>query len=67
MNVTDAREIERVAKASGLIAMINFEFRFEPLRLQIRDMLSEGAIGTFRHATIELDTTNPLVSIDRCI
>lgn len=65
MNADEARETKRAADASGVTSMINFEFRFEPLRLQIKDILDRGDIGVFRHASIELDTTNPLVAMGR--
>ena len=64
-NAADARAILRLAEASGLVAMINFEFRFAPLRLQIKELLEQGAVGSFRHAAIELHTNNPLIALGR--
>ena len=65
MNADEAREMKRAADASGVTSMINFELRFEPLRLQIKDILARGDIGVLRHATVELDATNPLIAMGR--
>jgi len=65
MTAAEAREICRAAEASGLVAMINFEFRFAPLRLQIKQLLDEGVIGTFRHASFEVQINNPLIQLGR--
>ena len=63
--VADARELLVAAEASHCTAMINYEFRFAPLRLQIASLLSEGAIGAVRHVNMDLHTTNPLLQMDR--
>ena len=65
MTAAEAREICRAAEASGLVAMINFEFRFAPLVLQIKQLLDEGAIGAFRHASVEIQTNNSPFQLGR--
>ena len=64
-NTADARELLAAAGASDCTAMINYEFRFAPLRLLIASLLSEGAIGAVRHVSMDLHTTNPLLQMDR--
>jgi predicted dehydrogenase len=64
-DAADGRALVRLAASSGLVAMINFEFRFAPLRLQIADLLKQGAVGEFRHAAVSLQTNNPLVALGR--
>ena len=63
MSVAEAEEIAALAEASGPIAMINYEFRFAPLPLQIKDLLDQGAIGRFHHAAVETHVTNPLIGL----
>ena len=64
-DATEARALHGEAERSGLVAMINYEFRFTPLRLQIAQLMGEGAIGQFQYATFEMHTTNPLVQLER--
>ena len=64
-SIADARELLAAAGASDCTAMIDYEFRFAPLRLQIASLLSEGAIGAVRHVSMDLHTTNPLLQMDR--
>ena len=60
MNVTEAREMATLAKATDRIAILNYEFRHAPLSLQIKDLLDRGAIGQFHHATVEMRGWSPL-------
>ncbi len=64
-NVPDARVLAAAAEASDRTAMINYEFRFAPLRLQVARLLAEGAIGDLRHVSMDLQTTNPLLQMER--
>ncbi len=64
-NVADARVLASAAEASDRTAMINYEFRFAPLRLQVASLLAEGAIGDLRHVSMDLQTTNPLLQMGR--
>ena len=47
----EAREMLRLATEAGVLHHVNFEFRRSPLRLRIRELIAEGAIGTPRHST----------------
>ena len=64
-NVADARALLAAAEASERTAMINFEFRFAPLCLQVGSLVAEGAIGQLRHVSMDIQTTNPLVQLER--
>jgi len=64
-NADDARHLASAAEDSDLTAMVNYEFRYAPLRAQVERLVKDGAIGAVRHASIDLQTTNPLVQMDR--
>ncbi len=64
-NVADARALLAAAEASECTAMVNFEFRLAPLRLQVASLLAEGAIGDVRHVSMDVQTTNPLIELER--
>lgn len=64
-NAADARALLAAAEASDRTAMLNFEFRFTPLRLRIAKLLNQGAIGDLRHVSVDLQTTNPLQQLKR--
>lgn len=64
-NIEAARALAAAANASDRTAMVNYEFRFTPLRQQVKALLDEGAIGELRHVSIDLHTTNPLQQMDR--
>ena len=64
-NVADARALLAAAEASERTAMVNYEFRFAPLCLQIGSLLAEGAIGDLRHVSMDVHTTNPLIQLER--
>ena len=65
LDTAEAEQIRRLAEDSGLTTMINYEFRFAPVRLLIKGLLDEGAIGSFRYATMEIHTTNPLAQVGK--
>lgn len=64
-NVEDARALAAAAEDADLTAMVNYEFRYAPLRAQVEQLLKDGAIGAVHHASIDLHTTNPLLQMDR--
>ena len=64
-NIADAEAMLAAAEASGLTAMVNYEFRFAPLRRQIRGLIAEGAIGDVRQVSVDLQTTNPMLEFER--
>ncbi len=64
-NIPDAEAMLQAAEASGLTAMVNYEFRFAPLRQQIQRLIAEGEIGDIRHVSHDLQTTNPMLEFQR--
>ena len=64
-NAAQARALLKIAEASDRTAMVNFEFRFTPLRVQVAELLARGAIGEVRHVSVDLQTTNPLLQLER--
>ncbi|MCY3733462.1 MAG: Gfo/Idh/MocA family oxidoreductase [Chloroflexi bacterium] len=64
-NIPDAEAMLQAAEASGLTAMVNYEFRFAPLRQQVQRLIADGAIGDVRHVSLDLHTTNPMLEFDR--
>ena len=64
-SVRDAQALASAAEASDRTAMVNYEFRYAPLRQQVKELLAEGAIGEVRHASISLHTTNPMMQMER--
>ena len=64
-NVEEARALAAAAGEANLTAMVNYEFRYAPLRVQVEQLLHDGAIGEVRHAAIDVHTTNPLLQMDR--
>lgn len=64
-NITDAEAMLEAAEASGLTAMINYEFRFAPLRQQIQSLIADGAIGDVTHVSTDLQMTNPMLEFER--
>jgi predicted dehydrogenase len=48
-SAAEAREMLAAAEAAGVVHMLNFEFRHEPVRVQAKALMDEGAIGTPTH------------------
>lgn len=48
-NATEARAMRDRANAVGVVHFLNFEFRRQPSRVKLKQLLTEGAIGTLRH------------------
>ena len=61
INLRDARDMHAAAEAAGVTAMIDFEFRFTPSRLQVQQLLADRYVGELRHANIELMTESPVI------
>ncbi|MEC4817545.1 MAG: Gfo/Idh/MocA family oxidoreductase [Scytonema sp. PMC 1069.18] len=53
MNATEAKELYQIAKQTGAIAAVDFEFRFVPGWLLFSEMLSEGFVGSKRLIKID--------------
>src|SRR5690606_19935960 len=53
-NAGEAEQMRALAEARGRTAMVAHEFRFAPQRLQIKELLDQGYIGTPLLASAEL-------------
>lgn len=49
MDLDEAREMAAAVDGNGRISLIDHELRFQPGRIEAREMLRGGAIGTVRH------------------
>jgi predicted dehydrogenase len=48
---TEAREMRDSANAAGVLHFVNFEFRHDPVRSKVAELIASGAIGRPVHAT----------------
>ncbi len=44
-NLAEARDMEKIAANAHIVAMVNHEFRFSPVRLHVKKLIDEGFIG----------------------
>jgi predicted dehydrogenase len=49
LDAGEAAELEAEANAAGVVALCNFEFRYAPARVLLRDMVHDGSLGTVEH------------------
>jgi predicted dehydrogenase len=58
-NAGEAREMCHLASEAGVVALLNFEMRYDPARRRLRDLVLEGAVGEPEHfqSTMLLATT----------
>lgn len=45
-SLAEARDMAKMAESAGVVAMVNHEYRFHPVRTRIKELLDEGYIGT---------------------
>ena len=48
-NAGEAQHMVDVAHDAGVLNLLNFEFRHEPARVQVKQLIDEGAIGPLEH------------------
>jgi predicted dehydrogenase len=48
-NAEDSATMLEMARAAGVVNLLNFERRFDPARMRLRALLQEGVIGTPNH------------------
>ncbi len=58
-NFEDAREIVRTCRARHLTAAVNFQLRFSPMMLAVRDAIDHGMIGDITDLSIHLTLRQP--------
>jgi predicted dehydrogenase len=44
-NLAEARDMEKIANNAHVVAMVNHEFRFSPVRVHVKKLIDEGYIG----------------------
>ena len=49
LDADEAADLEAEARAAGVVALCNFEFRYAPARGMLRDMVAEGELGRIEH------------------
>src|SRR2546428_9386214 len=49
MDAEEAAALVAEAEAAGVVHLVNFEFRHQPARVRLRELLAEGAIGRPEH------------------
>ena len=58
-NFDDARSIVRVCQERRLTAAVNFQLRFSPMMLAVRDAIEQGMIGEITDLSIHLTLRQP--------
>jgi predicted dehydrogenase len=53
MNVAQAKELASLAKAQGVVNVVNHEFRYMPARATLSRMIEEGRLGRLEHFAIQ--------------
>jgi predicted dehydrogenase len=49
LDAPEAAALEDEARAAGVVALCNFEFRYEPARVRLRELIASGALGRVEH------------------
>ncbi len=49
LDADEAADLEAEARAAGVVALCNFEFRYAPERQVLRDLVADGELGTIEH------------------
>jgi predicted dehydrogenase len=49
LDADEAADLEAEARAAGVVALCNFEFRYAPARGMLREMVAEGELGRIEH------------------
>jgi predicted dehydrogenase len=50
-NSAEARELRNRAREAGVLHFLNCEFRFNPARVRMKELIEEGAIGAVEHVS----------------
>jgi predicted dehydrogenase len=51
-NVAEARDMQRIADRSGVVAMVNHQHRFLPIRRRIKELVESGYVGDPHAASV---------------
>ncbi len=58
-NLTRAKEIQRICQRKNLIAAVNFQLRFSPMMLAIRDAIKSGMLGDVLDVEFHVNISTP--------
>lgn len=58
-NLDEARTIQRIAADKRLVAAINFQLRFSPMMLAVRDIIASGILGQLIDIDVHLSIRTP--------
>ncbi len=58
-NLGEAKEIQRICRERGLVAALNFQLRFSPMMLAVRDIIESGTIGELVDIDVHLTINTP--------
>ncbi|GAB3748808.1 Gfo/Idh/MocA family protein [Microlunatus parietis] len=61
-NAEEARTVAAAAKASGLVVMEAFHYRYHPLARRLRELILSGELGTLRHVETAMCFPLPVFS-----
>jgi predicted dehydrogenase len=59
LDVPEAEELAQLARASGKLALIDHQLRWNPLRRKLREIVQEGFVGAPYHARMDIVVDNP--------
>ena len=52
LDADEAAALEAQAHAAGVVALCNFEFRYAPGRVRLREMVHDGSVGAVEHVQL---------------
>lgn len=50
-SAAEAERMHAAAEASGVVHLVNFEFRYDPARVWLRDRIRDGSLGAVEHVS----------------
>jgi predicted dehydrogenase len=62
-SLAEAQSMADAADAAGVVNLVNFEFRFQPARVAMRDLVASGAIGRPEHLAYTAYTSGSRVPL----
>ena len=64
-NLAEARDMQRIAERVGVVAMVNHQLRFLPVRTRIHELIGEGFIGEPHAASVVVHRSSLNDPMDR--
>lgn len=58
-NIADAQRILEICQAKNITAAVNFQLRYAPYMMMLKEMLHQGAIGTVCDIEVHVDAYTP--------